>query len=62
MIDAPDRPSSTGPKPTPTLLWHVCPRCGLAGWAREGFGYCRLHSERPDEPFAALVYPKEPKP
>lgn len=39
-----------------TLRRNVCPRCGLAGWAREGFGYCRLHSERPEEPFASLKY------
>jgi hypothetical protein len=47
----------TKPPLAPTLRWHVCPQCGLAGWAREGFGYCRLHSERPEESFAALAYP-----
>jgi hypothetical protein len=36
----------TEPPLAPTLRWHVCPQCGLAGWARvdEGYGYCRRHS------------------
>ena len=32
------------------LEWHVCPKCGLAGWAPEGFSYCRLHGKQdPDQ-------------
>jgi hypothetical protein len=46
------RPPGDQPPPEPTLKWHVCPVCGLAGWAREGFGYCRLHRERAATPFA----------
>lgn len=29
--------------------WHVCPVCGLAGWAREGRNYCLIHGEPPEE-------------
>lgn len=31
------------------LVWHTCPTCGLAGWARRRFSYCRLHGEQPPE-------------
>jgi hypothetical protein len=31
----------------PTLKWCVCPVCGLAGSAPEGFSYCRRHGEHP---------------
>jgi hypothetical protein len=48
------------PSPESVLRWHVCPQRGLAGWARVGFGYCRRHSELPEEPFAALRFPIAP--
>lgn len=46
----------------PALQWHVCPVCGLAGWAGEGFSYCRQHGEQPETPFAALDEPEEMTP
>jgi hypothetical protein len=29
----------------PAPEWHVCPVCGLAGLAKPGFSYCRLHGD-----------------
>lgn len=50
MSEAIPCPPGDQPPPEPTLKWHICPVCGLAGWAREGFGYCRIHGEQdPDE-------------